>query len=235
MKVSPRKPRNPKAMATQHPEGCEASFMPSRWPERNPDAIHTICERGPGLADLWEASPVRIDSNIPRTDEIVDTLFPGNPLLCCGWSRHRFETRPRSNWHKLDELELIVPSPMTEREGITKEGKLSQHALANTGRRRFLIIEMDAGEMDQQAAILLHLAEMAPLALVVHSGGKSLHGWFYCDGIPEESVRRFMEYAVFLGADDATWTPSQFVRMPDGRRVNARRQAVYFFNPFVIR
>ncbi len=221
-------------MATPHPEVSEASCMPSRWPERNPEAIRAICDRGSGLVDLWEASPVRIESNIPLTDEIIDTLFPGNPLLCCGWSRHRFETRPRRNWHKMDRLQLIVPNPMTERDGITLEGKSSQHTLSNTGPRRFLVIEQDRGDIDEQSAILIRLAEKAPLALVVHSGGKSLHGWFHCEGVSEEITKPFMDYAVSLGADPATWTRLQFIRMPDGLRNNGKRQAVYFFNPNVI-
>lgn len=54
-------------------------------------------------------------------------------------------------------------------------------------------------------------------------------------GQPEERLRRFMRYAVALGADRATWTRSQFVRMPDGTRDNGERQTVYFFNPEVIR
>ncbi len=60
-------------------------------------------------------------------------------------------------------------------------------------------------------------------------------GWFWAAGQPEERLRRFMGYAVSLGADSATWTRSQFVRMPDGTRDNGQRQTVYFFNPDVIR
>ena len=81
----------------------------------------------------------------------------------------------------------------------------------------------------------MHLAERAPLALAVHSGSKSLHGWFYCVGQSEERLRDFMRYAVMLGADPATWTRCQFVRMPDGMRDNGKRQTVYFFNPEVVK
>jgi hypothetical protein len=84
------------------------------------------------------------------------------------------------------------------------------------------------------SVLLLHLAEKAPLALVVHSGRKSLHGWFNCAGVSEEKVWRFFSYAVSLGADRANWTRSQFARMPDGLRENGRRQTVYFLNPEVI-
>ena len=225
------------------------------WLDPNFELIEAVAHTGNGLADLWEASPVRLDSNAPRTDEIIAILFPRNPLLCCGWNRHRFDTRPRNRWYKLHDLQFIVPNPMTALVGLTKTGKLSAHALSNTGRRRFLIVEFDfdpsnsAEEArllarlgtegrdirDLCAALLLHLAEKAPLALAVYSGGKSLHGWFYCAGIAEEKVVRFFHYAVLLGGDRANWNTSQFARMPDGLRDNRRRQAVYFFNPAVLR
>ncbi|MDX2079230.1 MAG: hypothetical protein SFU53_00455 [Terrimicrobiaceae bacterium] len=213
----------------------EASTAIARWPDRDSEAIARICRDGAGLVDLWEASPRRIEDNEPHTGELIDALFPGNPLLCCGWSRHRFETRPRCQWHKLEELQLIVPNPMTARTGVTRTGKESAHTLANTGPRRFLVVEQDSGTIDQQAAILTHLATRAPLAMAVHSGGKSLHGWFFCADVPETVIRPFMEYAVTLGADPATWTRSQFVRMPDGQRDRGNCQAVFYFNPQVLR
>jgi hypothetical protein len=118
--------------------------------------------------------------------------------------------------------------------GKTKDGRESQHTLSNTGPRRFLVIEQDSGTPDEQASVLVHLARLAPLALAVHSGSKSIHGWFYCEGTPEEHLRRFMNYAVSLGADRATWSRSQFVRMPDGTRDNGNRQKILFFNPETI-
>jgi hypothetical protein len=227
----------------------------ARWLNPNFELIEAVAHTGNGLVDLWEASPMRLDSNAPRTDEIIAILFPGNPLLCCGWNRQRFDTRPRNRWYKLHDLPFIVPNPMTAPVGLTKTGKLSAHALSNTGPRRFLIVEFDfdacnyAGEArllgrlttegrdvrDLCAALLLHLAAKAPLVLAVHSGGKSLHGWFYCANVPEERVLRFFRYAVSLGADRANWNPSHFARMPDGLRENRKRQAVYFFNPAVLK
>jgi hypothetical protein len=97
------------------------------------------------------------------------------------------------------------------------------------------VIEQDSGTPDEQASVMVHLAKIAPLVLAVHSGSKSIHGWFYCKGRPEEQLRRFMNYAVRLGADRSTWTRSQFVRMPDGTRDNGNRQSVYFFNPEVLK
>lgn len=90
---------------------------------------------------------------------------------------------------------------------------------------------VDQGTPDEHAALLVELADFAPLVCAVHSGGKSLHGWFAVRGQPEEKVRRFFSYAVMLGADPATWTRSQFVRMPGGRRDNGNLQAVCYCNP----
>ena len=89
------------------------------------------------------------------------------------------------------------------------------------------------------------------MALVVFSGSKSCHGWFFCAGQPEDKVARFFDYAVSLGADKALWTRSQFVRMPDGRRFDNKTnealvaagirnvpqglQAALYFNPGIIR
>lgn len=206
------------------------------WPEANSEQREAViaAASGFGLVDLWEGSPVRFEDNETRTEEIIDAFFPGNPLVCCGKSNAEFATREREDWRgRLAAMQLIVPSPMTARTGHTQDHRESEHTLANTGPRRFLVIEQDGGTLDEQAAILAHLAERAPLALAVHSGNKSLHGWFYCAGQSEERLRRFMHLAVPLGADRATWTRSQFVRMPDGTRNNGNRQTVYFFNPGV--
>jgi hypothetical protein len=152
-------------------------------------------------------------------------------------------------------LQFIVPNPMTAPRGLTQKRQLSTHALSNTGTRRFLIVEFDfdSTNLDEEArllgrlatenrdvrdlcaALLLHLAETAPLALAVYTGGKSLHGWFYCAEVAEEKVSRFFRYAVSLGADPANWSRSQFARMPDGLRENGRRQTVYFFNPEMVK
>jgi hypothetical protein len=188
------------------------------------------------LAELWETSPVRSEDNAPHTEEVIDQLFPGNPLLCVGAEKHDARTAPREEWRgRLERLQFLVPNPMTAKIGRNKNGQVSNRCLNNTGARRFLVIDFDTGEIDDHTALLLHLAERAPLALALFSGSKSLHGWFYCAGVVEEKISRFFRYAVSLGADPTTWTLCQLVRMPDGLRENGRRQAVYFFNAGVLK
>lgn len=202
-----------------------------RWPELNLVKQAEIVREGGGLADLWEASYPRLEDREQHTEEIIDRLFPGNPLLCCGKSNSEFDTRPREDWRgELCKLAHITPSPMSAVIGRTKDGHISKHTLSNTGPRRFLICEFDTGTQDEQAALLHHLGSYAPMVCVVHSGNKSLHGWFLVHGQPEAKVRKFFRYAVQLGADKQLWTPSQFVRMPDGVRENGNRQTVWYLN-----
>jgi len=203
----------------------------AKWPTVNQEQRDAIIRDGGGLADLWELSKPRIEDNEQHTEKIIDRLFPGNPLLCCGKSNSVFDTKPREAWRgELSALSLIVPSPMSAVNGLTKDGRKSKHTLANTGLRRFLICEFDSGTADEHAALLLHLGTFAPLVCAVHSGGKSLHGWFFVASQPEDKVLKFFRYAVSLGADRATWTRCQFVRMPDGTRDNGNRQTVFFAN-----
>jgi hypothetical protein len=206
------------------------------WPRVNTEQREAVIASGAGLVDLWERSPVRFTDNESHAEEIIDQLFPDNPLLCVGESNSQFATLNRESWRgRLSDMALIVPSPMSARTGHTQDGKESAHTLETTGPRRFLVIEQDRGSVDDQSAVLLHLAARAPLALAVHSGSKSIHGWFYCEAQPEEKLRAFMRYAVSLGADRATWTRSQFVRMPGGTRSDGNRQVAYFFNPKTIK
>ena len=206
------------------------------WPTLNEAKRAEIIANGAGLQGLLPFSSHPRGDADSQTEEIIDALFPSDSLLCCGASSTSFSTRPRSEWRgKLARLQLIVPSPMSAVTGKTKDGRESQHTLSNTAPRRFLVVEQDSGTPDEQTSVLVHLTKFAPLALAVHSGSKSIHGWFYCEGTPEEHLRRFMNYAVSLGADRATWTRSQFVRMPDGTRDNGNRQSVYFFTPEVLK
>ena len=143
-----------------------AAPVPSvaKWPGVNQEQRAAILRDNGGLADLWELSKPRIEDAAAHTEVIIDRMFSGNPLLCCGKSSSIFDTKPRADWRgQMSALALIVPSPMSAIQGVTKDGKPSKHTLSNTGPRRFLICEFDTGTADDHAALLIHLAGYAPL------------------------------------------------------------------------
>lgn len=241
--------------------GKVVSPRTAKWPPKNYALIERIARQSPGLAALSAMSPVPLWGNQRHTEHLIDTLFPGNPLLCCGKAVDDFATFRREDWRgQLSTMAFLVPSPMSAQFGRKKDGGGgSSRCLDNTGARRFLVIECDFKEKDETgndtadalllrslasmgmnvadlcAALHWHLAHVLPLVLVVHSGGKSLHGSYFVQGQFEVKLREFMRYAVSIGADPMTWSPCQLVRMPDGTRSNGNRQAVVYFRPEVLR
>jgi hypothetical protein len=230
-----------------------------RWPEPDLEEINSIVRVGPRHRNLWDSSPEKYPNGQRCTETLIDLLYPGNPLLCCGRESWLFATRRREVWRShLHRLPLIVPNPMRAVWGRTDggTGHWSEHTLSNTGARHFLVIEFDfapyghdghtptiwapvvhawrsAGVTvtDACAALLLHLGKSANLALIVNSGGKSLHGWFPCREADEHRLALWMRCAVRIGACTSTWSRSQFVRMPDGtRQGSGHRQAIEYFD-----
>jgi hypothetical protein len=219
----------------------------AKFPDPDLDLIRQVTIAGPGLYDLWEKSPVRWDDGECHAQEIIEVLFPGNPLLCIGMAESAFGTNTRQAWgSRVNNCSLIVPNPMLAKVGKTQDGKASAHTLDATGRRVYQIVEFDfkadhpltagwaaAGftVADACAALHLHLARLRPLACVTSSGGKSLHGWYLVYGLNELVQRAFMADAVRVGADPALWSRSQFTRIPDGKRENGERQTAFYLNP----
>lgn len=226
-----------------------------RWPARNYSLIQEIGRSGPSMAELADLTPERCRQLRHNQVQVLDLLFPGNPLLCCGWELNRGNTLPRDWWlDHLDGVQFIVPSAMSAKKGRTRDGRLSFRCLDNTGPRLYLVVEFDFQERDKAgndtpdapvlqalaaagrsikdlcASLIAHLASYAPLVLVVDSGGKSLHGWFDAKTATSGQLTRFMSYAVSIGADPMTFTPCQFVRIPGGVRDNGRVQEVIFFD-----
>ena len=222
--------------------------------------LDSIVRAGPGIYDLWEQSPLRFEDHQSHTEEIIDALFSGDSWLCVGIGKHDFWTRRRETLRgHLARTEFIVAQPMNCQFGITLEGRLSEHSLANTGPRKYYVVEFDFREKDKTgkdtewaelvrgwasldisvadacAALLDHFSAFAPLGLVLHSAGKSCHGWFPSSGATPEQIEEFRHQAFVLGADRQLFrNKSQFVRTPDGiRSATGQRQSTYYFDPKV--
>jgi len=229
------------------------------WPKPKAKHIKAIVERegASTLERLKGCSPHKSLENL-TAENAIDTLFPGNPLLCLAASQWDAQTLEREMWRGREgNLQFIVPSPLVKPFGLTQDGRKSARCLDNVGARRFLVVEYDMSPesefwrplvqrwekkgitvFDAQSSLLVDLATnpglRAPLACVVHSGNKSLQSWYFVQGFEDERVLPFFKRAVSLGADRATWTKCQLVRLPGGLRENGNRQEVVYLNPAVI-
>jgi hypothetical protein len=252
-KVRPAQPQG-KARAIQSSKANRSDIpvVPRKppWPDFDFNTIEKAVRQRINLA---EVSP--INPSLVKTNEVVSQLF-GLGWLCAGLQRDKPQIRMINEWlwsNSLSRMAYIVPSRMAKWRGLNKKGEPSVRCDDSIGAREYLIVECDiakdkpawkphveAWERDgitigiACAGILRHLAQYAPLVLAVHSGGKSIHGWFACRGVQEEKLRRFMEYAVSLGADRSMWRISQWTRMPGGRRENGVRQAILYWDPATI-
>lgn len=167
-------------------------------------------------------------------ERVLDELFPGDPLLCLALDTRSALTQPRSRWRGLEAgHQFIVANPMHALSGRTQDGRDSPRCLANAARRKiYQVVEFDRGTLREQAAVLSSLhGDVAPLVLVVWSGGKSLHGWFDVRALTPYALFRFFRFAVYLGADASLWDPCKLVRLPGGRRSDGRLQPILHYAP----
>ena len=209
------------------------------------------------LYDLFERSPIRPPAGA-APGGWIGKLFGKSEFVCLGTSDPKTAaTKRRPEWGVLPaDAALVVANPMTARLGATQDGRPSPRCLGNTGARRWVVLEFDQGTIDEQAALHWYLNAQAErlgwptLRLAVHSGGKSLHGW-YGPVESEETAQKLMTFGARVGADPATWNKCQLVRLPGGLRTRKEkpeaaslpegwedpiletvRQEVYFYSPF---
>jgi hypothetical protein len=202
------------------------------YPPSSEELISKVVQENPfTVSDLQGASPCAGPESFP-TWGMLQLLFPSDALICMGESPSEFKTKPLEEF--VDEgggLPLIVPRTMARRSGLTLEGKVSERCNDNAGPLRYVVVEFDDAGEDEQACLHRHLSQFLPLVLVLHSGGKSLHGWHNAVGASEERVDRFKMYAAALGADPQVFVPSQMVRMPNAiRPENGELQRLLYFD-----
>lgn len=181
--------------------------------------------------DFSQITPFAVEEL--RTAEVVRALFPPSCLLHCSVEKnYGGKTCTIEEFGDFGHNRFIVPQEMTALEGVTKEGKWSARAESNTGPWRFFVFEVDQRTRDEQAAAIFDLCHHHPLALVVFSGSRSLHAWYFVDGVSSEELNRFQSRAIRLGGCTGTLTRSQLVRMPGAwNKQRKQQQRILFFNP----
>ncbi len=204
---------------------------PIDWPKTHPALVDRVLAEIPPLFDAGTDTGLDPENVLPA-------LFRPGELVCSGRTEWRAQVRSlEDTLADAPWLQFVVVNPMRGQESVNFGGTVSVRCQNNTGLRRHLVAEFDDRSMtkSQQAQLIGKLATLAPLVVVVDSGGKSLHAWFRVDHLPARDQARFFYVACLLGADPSRWDICGWLRMPGGMRLReglpAVRQRVLHFNP----
>lgn len=217
----------------------------ARPPVDGKKLLKFVIERGADFteADLWDVSPVHIDWP-PSQDgvEVLRRLYEPEEWLFIG-SRHDARPeyiRPASEWIERFENgvavpEHIIPNPLSGEQGRTKDGKRSYRADSCVERFRFAVVEFDTMSREQQ--IHFWAGVKLPIAALVDSARRSVHGWIRIDAANAGEWTRRVEDKLFtlltaVGADAACKNEARLSRMPGGFRAETGRcQRLLYLNP----
>ena len=222
-------------------------WRPPRPTVRPFDAAGFMAERlaegtGYGDADLWEASPVRIETP-PEQDAVLllEALYAPGDVLFIG-DRYGRTVKTAEEW--LAEFRAghpipphIIPNPLSGDAAPTKDGRPSFRADACVKAFRFAVAEFDG--MSREDQFRFWWAVDLPVCALIDSGGKSLHAWIRVDGVgTAEKWAELVEGILFgrwlipLGCDAACRNEARLSRLPGHFRTEkCRWQRILYLAP----
>jgi hypothetical protein len=211
------------------------------WPEADGEVIgRVLSEVGSQRSEAGLLQVVQQRSAAPtvKAGEVLRALFLPGELVCGGLSSDCPEIRAVEDWlEDAERMQFICVNPMRGQWGLNLKGKRSKRCQSNVKCRRYLVAEFDDPRMDKvmQAKLITALGRMAPLVLVVDSGGKSLHGWFRVEEFSARDQARIFAMACVLGADRTRWDICGWLRMPGGWRPKdgqgVRQRVLFWASP----
>ncbi len=205
---------------------------------------------GATAADITSASPVAIpDEPADHWSIVLDKLYRPEEYLFIGPAEGSGESfvKQVAEWrfllgidvHGLPNLPHVIVNSLTGSKAPCKNGvKMSMRADANVAEHRSAVIEFDGVPVEKQFAFWAAMLSMQfPIAALVHSGGKSVHGWVHvgCRSYQEWQTKvddgLFMNMLVPLGADRMCRNPSRMSRLPGHfRRDKGQWQRLIYLN-----
>lgn len=230
----PRRPSPAKLALRLQPRADERRRRAEeRWRRSLADAAAKQAERVFSMdwtpAEAWEDSPVRLEADTPDRALMLERLFPPEAVVWTGDVResgpgHEGRFRTRERW--LATLEDAGPMICPD---LFAPGSFSR-SKASVTASPFLVVEADealgrkpeteeerAENLRRNLCVIRWLREELRwrLRAVVHTGGKSCHGWF--ERPPEAHLRELRAIAPALGIDAGVFTPAHPVRLPGAR------------------
>lgn len=192
------------------------------WPIKDGGLMQEV------LAMTAPAFDVEKDTGLGPRDVLPGLFRPGE-LVCAGVTSDKPRIRAVEEWMgDAERMQFVCVNPMKATFGKNKDGGVSVRCQDNVKLRRYVVAEFDDPEQTKgmQAQLLTALSRLAPLVLVVDSGGKSLHGWFRVEELGAKDQVRFFSACCALGADRTRWDICGWLRMPGGLRPGGQKSEV---------
>ncbi|VGO18787.1 hypothetical protein [Pontiella sulfatireligans] len=207
--------------------------------------LQHLLKQGKGISeqDLRAVSPVQL-LEVPKYDAhfILQVLFNPEDILFLG-GRYDTGLRPAKDWidhihgHGTSGLPHIIPNPLTGNLGEKKGGGLSFRCDAAVKAFCYTVVEFDNLSKEDQLAFWAVVP--LPVAALIDSGGKSIHGWIRTDGITDAQAwtekietELYARRLIPMGVDPACKNESRLSRLPGHYRAEKERyQKLLYLNP----
>ena len=200
--------------------------------------------------DLWEDSRIRIDCPPGPGDAclILEHLYQPHEHIFVGEPKH---TAVRTVSEVLAETKAagsvpwphIAPNPFTGQYHKTRDARWSRRCDSAVAAYRFALIEFDEMSREHQVCFWSSVVanKLLPVAALIDSGGKSIHGWIRVDLPDHQAWDREVRSCMYdrhtgimtrMGADPACKNPARLSRLPGHfRREKGRYQRLLYLDP----
>ena len=239
------------AIAKARATGYSGTRAARRPPARTFDgaaARSAIAARanGAGAAELFEASPVKPPENAAHDAAVLmRALYRQEERLFIGQRKDGGAecVQTVAEWlsqpERLVAAPHIIPNPLTGRPAPKKDGTgESWRSDACVAAWRFAVVEFDGIPFDEQIRFWLGLiAAGIPVAALIHSGGKSVHGWVRVNAAGRDEWEHLVEFELFtrrlvpLGVDAACKNEARLSRLPGHQRAGGGQQRLLYLDP----
>jgi hypothetical protein len=203
---------------------------------------------GAGPVDLWHLSDHQPDRETNYCDALaVLSLYDAEEHIYIG-DQYGRDVEPVETWRTRIEQGQVAPWPHIAPnpfDGVAHDignRKPSFRCDAAVSAFRYVVVEFDTVSKSDQLAFWYAIitARLLPVAVLLDSGGKSLHAWIRVD-LPDRQAwnrevctRFYGDQGVFtsMGADRACRNPSRLSRLPGHYRTEKNSyQTLLYLNP----
>ncbi len=242
-------------LTDQQPQARQFARRPPSPPKLfdGPAYRRKLIDRSAGCteAEIWEASPCRIDWEPGAWDSlaVLSKLYaPSDVLFVGGVYDRQVQTVKAIIDGILKGVAVpphVIPNPLDGNAHETSSGdKASFRCDAAVQAFRFAVVEFDDMPRCDQVSFWFSILSggLLPVAALIDSAGKSIHAWLRVDLPDVDAWRREIREGLYhpetgrmtlLGADRACQNPSRLSRMPGALREDkgGAVQRLLYLNP----